>query len=172
MDPRISAGIGNSYLNGNGAWDDNTNKRSMASSMACITWNHSFLESNALVYSVGQPQFLYGVEDGFVADGDPAMELWYSFQVSDNIQVTPAIYWLSFPWGDDIQNVLATASLSASSVAGFKHLLSSDFSARLRLGLQTNVLTHTPSHTLSTPMWRVFLWLLCFKPIGKRKPRT
>ena len=25
------------------------------------------------------------------------MELWYSFQVTDNIQVTPAVYWLSRP---------------------------------------------------------------------------
>ncbi len=33
------------------------------------------------------------------------MELWYSFQVTDNIQVTPAMYWLSRPWGDDTQNV-------------------------------------------------------------------
>jgi len=103
--PSISAGIGKSYLNGNGAWDDNTNKRAMASWMAGLTWNDVFLEGNALGYAVGQPQFVTDVEDGFVADGGYAMELWYSFQVTDNIQVTPAVYWLSRPWGDDTQNV-------------------------------------------------------------------
>jgi hypothetical protein len=103
--PSISAGVGASYLNGNGAWDDNTNKRAMASWMAGLTWNDVFLEGNALGYAVGQPQFVYDVEEGFVADGGYAMELWYSFQVTDNIQVTPAVYWLSRPWGDDTQNV-------------------------------------------------------------------
>ena len=103
--PSISAGVGASYLNGNGAWDDNTNKRAMASWMAGLTWNDVFLEGNALGYAVGQPQFVYDVEDGFVADGGYAMELWYSFQVTDNIQVTPAVYWLSRPFGDDTQNV-------------------------------------------------------------------
>ena len=103
--PSISAGVGASYLNGNGNWDDNTNKRAMASWMVGLTWNDVFLEGNALGYAVGQPQFVYDVEDGFVADGGYAMELWYSFQVTDNIQITPAVYWLSRPFGDNTQNV-------------------------------------------------------------------
>ena len=103
--PSISAGVGASYLNGNGNWDDNTNKRAMASWMVGLTWNDVFLEGNALGYAVGQPQFVYEVEDGFVADGGYAMELWYSFQVTDNIQITPAVYWLSRPFGDNTQNV-------------------------------------------------------------------
>ena len=92
-------------VDGNGNWDDNTNKRAMASWMVGLTWTDVFLEGNALGYAVGQPQFVYDVEDGFVADGGYAMELWYSFQVTDNIQITPAIYWLSRPFGDDTQNV-------------------------------------------------------------------
>ena len=103
--PSISAGVGASYLNGNDAWKDNTNKRAMASWMVGLTWNDVFLEGNALGYAVGQPQFVYDVEDGFVADGGYAMELWYSFQVTDNIQITPAVYWLSRPFGDNTQNV-------------------------------------------------------------------
>ena len=103
--PSISAGVGKSYLNGNGDWDDNTNKRAMASWMVGLTWNDVFLEGNALGYAVGQPQFVYEVERGDVADAGYAMELWYSFQVTDNIQITPAIYWLSRPYGDNTQNV-------------------------------------------------------------------
>ena len=94
-----------SYLNGNDAWKDNTNKRAMASWMVGLTWNDVFLEGNALGYAVGQPQFVYEVERGDVADGGYAMELWYSFQVTDNIQITPAVYWLSRPFGDNTQNV-------------------------------------------------------------------
>ena len=103
--PSVSAGVGTSYLTGNDDWDDNTNKRAMASWMVGLTWNDVFLQGNALGYAVGQPQFVYDVEDGFVADGGYAMELWYSFQVTDNIQITPAIYWLSRPFGDETQNV-------------------------------------------------------------------
>ena len=107
--PSISAGVGASYLNGNDDWDDNTTKRAMASWMVGLTWNDVFMEGNALGYAVGQPQFVFEVDndsnDDFVADGNYAMELWYSFQVTDNIQITPAIYWLSRPFGDDTQNV-------------------------------------------------------------------
>ncbi|MCB4400789.1 iron uptake porin [Synechococcus sp. MU1625] len=103
--PSISAGFGKSFLSGNSDWDDVTNKRGMASWMVGLTWNDVLLEGNALGYAVGQPQFVYDVEDGFVADGGYAMELWYSFQVTDNIQITPAIYWLSRPFGDETQNV-------------------------------------------------------------------
>ncbi len=103
--PSISAGVGASYLNGNDEWDDNTTKRAMASWMVGLTWNDVFVEGNALGYAVGQPQFVFEVEDDsnddFVADGGYAMELWYSFQVTDNIQITPAVYWLSRPAGDD-----------------------------------------------------------------------
>ena len=106
--PSISAGVGASYLNGNDDWDDNTTKRAMASWMVGLTWNDVFMEGNALGYAVGQPQFVFEVEDDgnddFVADGGYAMELWYSFQVTDNIQITPAVYWLSRPLGDDTRD--------------------------------------------------------------------
>ena len=103
--PSISAGLGASYLGGNSDWDDNTNKRAMASWMVGLTWTDVFLEGNALGYAVGQPQFVFDVERGDVDDAGYAMELWYSIQVTDNIQITPAVYWLSRPFGDDTRNV-------------------------------------------------------------------
>ena len=45
------------------------------------------------------PQRLRHKSD-FVADGNYAWEWWYQFQVTDNISVTPAIYYLSRPYGD------------------------------------------------------------------------
>ncbi|AII44587.1 hypothetical protein KR100_14665 [Synechococcus sp. KORDI-100] len=101
--PSISAGLGKSYLNGNSTWDDFTSKRGMASWMVGLTWTDVLMKSNALGYAVGQPQFVYDDED-FVADGGYAMELWYKFQVADNISVTPSVYWLSRPLGDFTQN--------------------------------------------------------------------
>ena len=58
--------------------------------------------------AVGQPTFVTDItyrnnyEDGsnFVADGNYAWEFWYKFQVTDNISVTPAVYYLSRPYGD------------------------------------------------------------------------
>jgi len=118
--PSISAGVGASYLNGNDDWDDNTTKRAMASWMVGLTWNDVFVEGNALGYAVGQPQFVFDVEDDsnddFVADGGYAMELWYSFQVTDNIQITPAVYWLSRPAGDNTRD--ADGDYTSAGVLG------------------------------------------------------
>ena len=78
--PSISAGVGASYLTGNDDWDDNTTKRAMARLVVGLTWNDVFMEGNALGYAVGQPQFVFEVDndsnDDFVADGNYAMELW------------------------------------------------------------------------------------------------
>ena len=106
--PSVSAGVGASYSNGNSAWDKNTEIREMASWMLGLTWNDAFVDGNALGYAVGQPRFVTKVErDGdndFVADGNYAMELWYKFQIADNIAVTPSVYWLSRPYGYDTPN--------------------------------------------------------------------
>jgi carbohydrate-selective porin OprB len=94
-------------LNGNSAWENNTSKREMASWMVGLTWNDVFMEGNALGAAVGQPQFVTEVDNNGgddLDDSNYAMELWYKFQVTDNISVTPAVYWLSRPYGDDTQN--------------------------------------------------------------------
>ena len=66
------------------------------------------MKGNTLGMAVGQPTFVTDVEyrkdfndnSNFVADGNYAWEWWYQFQVTDNISVTPAIYYLSRPGGD------------------------------------------------------------------------
>jgi carbohydrate-selective porin OprB len=58
--------------------------------------------------AVGQPTFVTSLDENnkgtdiseFVADGNYAWEFWYAFQVTDNITVTPAIYYLSRPLGE------------------------------------------------------------------------
>ena len=56
--------------------------------------------------AVGQPTFVTDMslrnvvnQSDFIADGNYAWEWWYQFQVTDNISVTPAIYYLSRPLG-------------------------------------------------------------------------
>ena len=72
-----------------------------------VQWADAFMKGNTLGLAVGQPTFVSSVdyrndvsESDFVADGNYAWEFWYKFQVTDNISVTPAIYYLSRPYGD------------------------------------------------------------------------
>ena len=67
------------------------------------------MDDNAMGFAVGQPQFTDDVDrqhddSDFVADGGYAMEFWYKYQVTDNIAITPSVYWLSRPWGDNTRN--------------------------------------------------------------------
>ena len=72
-----------------------------------LQWSDVFLKGNAAGMAVGQPTFVTSwdndssLNDGsdFVADGNYAWEWWYMFQVTDNISVTPAIFYLSRPLG-------------------------------------------------------------------------
>ena len=72
-----------------------------------LQWADVFLKGNAAGMAVGQPTFVTSwdndssLNDGsnFVADGNFAWEWWYMFQVTDNISVTPAVFYLSRPLG-------------------------------------------------------------------------
>jgi hypothetical protein len=105
--PSISAGYGyNSITDG----DDTLVFRSATTQSwyVGLQWADAFLKGNTLGMAVGQPSFVTDVEyrndfgdnNSFVADGNYAWEWWYQFQVTDNISVTPAIYYLSRPYGD------------------------------------------------------------------------
>jgi hypothetical protein len=71
-----------------------------------LQWNDVFWGGNSLGMAVGQPTFATSLNRGsdkelstFVNDGNYAWEWWYKFQVTDNISVTPSIFWLSRPLG-------------------------------------------------------------------------
>ena len=50
--------------------------------------------------AVGQPIFATKLKGGETpADGNYVWEWWYQFQVTDNISVTPALFYLSRPLG-------------------------------------------------------------------------
>jgi hypothetical protein len=66
-----------------------------------LQWSDAFIKGNALGMGFGQntmaSKSMYG---GIVPnDGNWAWEWWYKFQVTDNISVTPALFYLSRPLG-------------------------------------------------------------------------
>ena len=70
-----------------------------------LEWADAFVEGNALGFAVGQPTFVTSIDkksssDDFVADGNYAFELFYNFQVTDNISLTPAVHYFSRPLGE------------------------------------------------------------------------
>ena len=71
-----------------------------------LQWSDVFLKGNAAGMAVGQSTFITGVDfdsdyegSEFIGDGNYAWEWWYMFQVTDNISVTPALFYLSRPLG-------------------------------------------------------------------------
>ena len=79
-----------------------------------LQWKDAFIKGNAAGMAVGQPTFVTGLDNndglGGPNDGNYAWEWWYRFQVTDNISVTPALFYLSRPngqytAGNDTNNV-------------------------------------------------------------------
>jgi len=68
--------------------------------MAGLEWADLFQEGNTLGFGIGGPEWVTSQVNGVAPnDGNMAMELWYKFQVTDNIAVTPALFYLSRPFG-------------------------------------------------------------------------
>ena len=79
--PSISAGVGASTFNGSGSGvtDDSY------SWMVGFQWADLFMKGNALGIGLGESN----------ADiSNFGLEVWYKFQVTDNISVTPAFFWI------------------------------------------------------------------------------
>jgi hypothetical protein len=65
-----------------------------------LQWADAFGKGNSAGMAVGQPQFATSLRNGRTPqDGNFAWEWWYKFKVSDNISITPAIFYLSRPYG-------------------------------------------------------------------------
>jgi hypothetical protein len=91
-----------------------------------LNWRDLFAKGNALGFAVGQPTFitsLTGADGGDIDsnDGNYAFELYYKFQVTDNIAVTPSLFWLSRPRGG-----LTDSSANALKVINSPNLSSGD----------------------------------------------
>ena len=63
-----------------------------------LQWKDAFIKGNSAGMAVGQPSFVTSLRNGATPqDGNYAWEWWYKFQVTDNISVSPAIFYLSNP---------------------------------------------------------------------------
>jgi len=63
-----------------------------------LQWKDAFVKGNSAGMAVGQPSFVTALRNGQTPqDGNFAWEWWYKFQVTDNISVSPALFYLSNP---------------------------------------------------------------------------
>jgi hypothetical protein len=96
--PSVSAGWGYNSMN--------TDKRGQVETSQSwsvgLEWNDVFLLGNNAGMAIGQPVFATSLRGGDnAADGQLIWEWWYQFQVTDNISITPALFYLSRPLGDN-----------------------------------------------------------------------
>jgi hypothetical protein len=119
--PSVSAGWG---INGYNQDDDlaGFDGANSQSWYVGLQWADAFIKGNALGMAVGQPTFVTSTDnDNFGAnDGNYAWEWWYKFQVTDNISVTPALYYLS-------QTAGQLGKVNDSSVNNFGGLIKTTF---------------------------------------------
>ena len=94
-----------------------------------------FIKGNSFGMAVGQPTFLTAVSAGTragvapsttIVDGNYAWEFWYKFQVTDNISVTPALFYLSAPLGQVSKNVGAI-NVNGNEFTNFGGILKTTF---------------------------------------------
>ncbi|WP_413743782.1 iron uptake porin [Synechococcus sp. MIT S9451] len=65
-----------------------------------LNWKDAFIQGNRLGFAVGEPQWKTAQKDGTPDDGNMAFELYYDFKVTDNVSITPALFYLSRPFGE------------------------------------------------------------------------
>jgi hypothetical protein len=100
--PSISAGWGVNSTSYDGGVDSDGLVSTSQSWSVGLQWQDAFNKGNALGMGVGQPTFATALEGGATPnDGNFVWEWWYKFQVTDNIAITPALFYLSRPLGGD-----------------------------------------------------------------------
>jgi hypothetical protein len=107
--PSISLGWGLNTVSSNDKADGTP--LTTQSWMAGLKWDDVFLKGNDLGFAVGQPTFATALKGGDTPyDGNYVFELYYNFQVTDNIAITPALFYLSRPEGQDTQAFVKNGS--------------------------------------------------------------
>ncbi|MFN9694467.1 MAG: iron uptake porin [Synechococcaceae cyanobacterium] len=105
-----------------------------------LQWSDVFLRGNSAGLAVGQASFLtsLGTNGGFgnllaaagangnASDSNLNWEFWYKFQVTDNISVTPAVFYLNNPLGQ-VQNVVGYSTGGSNTFNNFGALVKTTF---------------------------------------------
>ena len=93
--PSISAGYG---INSSSGGDLTTSQ----SWMVGLQWSDVLAKGNSFGMGLGQPSFATATSNGTPAEsGVWAWEWWYQWQLSDAISVTPAVFYLNNPQGNE-----------------------------------------------------------------------
>jgi hypothetical protein len=85
--PSVSAGYGYNYVSGRSGVTDATDSQSW---FVGLQWDDAFVSGNAAGVAVGQPANAEGL-----ANDSVMLEVFYKLQVTDNISVTPAVFYVS-----------------------------------------------------------------------------
>ena len=87
------------------AYGDDPGPAAVATSqswMVGLQWKDAFVKDNSLGFAIGQPIFATALRDGSTPnDGNVVLEGWYKFQLTDQISLMPALFYLSRPLGQD-----------------------------------------------------------------------
>ncbi|MFM8525997.1 MAG: iron uptake porin, partial [Cyanobacteriota bacterium] len=113
--PSVSAGWGYSSITNSPATaiipNTTSNVSESQSWTIALQWTDAFVKGNAAGFAFGQPSFATALVNGATPnDAGYAFEWWYRFQVTDKISVTPAIYYLSNPGGQNITGTLTNGT--------------------------------------------------------------
>lgn len=98
--PSVSAGWGYNTI----GYETGGNSASQSWYTGLI-WKDAFWAGNSLGFAVGQPTFITSQQNGTPDDGQYAFEAYYKVQVTDNISVTPSVFYLSAPQGQSDKNL-------------------------------------------------------------------
>jgi len=109
MIPSISAGIG---FNSHDDEDDSNSTYDSANTRSWsvgLEWEDAIVDGNSLGFAFGQATMVTDVDydsdsaghEDWTSDHNFAYEWWYRIQVSDNITVTPALFYLANPMGEN-----------------------------------------------------------------------
>lgn len=116
--PSISAGVGvNHYSHSRSLRKGATTDT--ASWYTGLVWNNVFLEGNDLGFAIGQPTYVIREHDDTPDDALYVMEGYYKFQVTDNISVTPAVFYVSNPFGQQSSDRGIESSFGGILKTGF-----------------------------------------------------
>ncbi|GCE64997.1 porin [cyanobiont of Ornithocercus magnificus] len=93
-----------------------------------FNWKDAFAEGNLLGFAVGGPGWVTESNGpGTPNDGNMAFELYYKFQVTDNISITPAAFYLSRPFGEKTGTSYKYGGLGNDSFGTVGYLLQTNF---------------------------------------------
>ena len=100
--PSISAGWGINSTSYNKGIPRNGLAKISQSWTIGLEWQDVLLAGNNAGMAVGQPIFVTSQYGNHTPnDGNYVWEWWYQFHVTDNISVTPALFYLSRPYGQN-----------------------------------------------------------------------